>query len=90
MRLSLPCRASVRSSLLCLALLTAPVASLRAQAADSARTSVGQAIRATRAPEIDGRDRDAVWRAATPMTAFRQFEPSENGEPTFRTEARAA
>ena len=80
----------VRSLLLCLALFTAPVASLRAQRADSARATVGQAIRATRAPEIDGRENDAVWRAATPMTAFRQFEPGENLEPTFRTEARAA
>ena len=71
-------------------LITAAVAPLPAQDADSPRATVGHAIRATRAPEIDGLENDAVWRAATPMTAFRQFDPGENLEPTFRTEARAA
>ena len=79
--------------------LTAPLAAQDVSAGRDtprdARTSAapetaGHAIRADRAPEIDGRDSDAVWRRAVPMADFRQFEPGENLAPTFRTEARAA
>jgi hypothetical protein len=41
-----------------------------------------------RAPTIDGRDDDASWQAAEVIGAFRTFDPVENGEPPFRTEAR--
>ncbi|HEV7838864.1 MAG TPA: DUF5916 domain-containing protein, partial [Gemmatimonadaceae bacterium] len=41
-------------------------------------------------PVIDGRDDDAVWQTATRVTDFRVFDPKEDGEPTFRTEARFA
>lgn len=44
--------------------------------------------RALRAPRIDGRGDDDTWRAATPISEFRQWEPVENGDPSFRTEAR--
>ncbi len=47
-------------------------------------------IRAARAPHIDGRDDDAVWRNTQPITDFRQFEPVEDGDPSFATEARLA
>uniref|UniRef100_UPI0037C158AC DUF5916 domain-containing protein n=1 Tax=Gemmatimonas sp. TaxID=1962908 RepID=UPI0037C158AC len=91
---SLPRRTVVPSARCTVALLAVLIAAstsrLPAQGTDSSRATVGQAVRATRAPDIDGRDTDAVWRDATPMTAFRQFEPGENLEPTFRTEARAA
>lgn len=46
--------------------------------------------RAQKAPVIDGRDDDALWRTTAVLTDFRQFEPTENGDPTFRTEARIA
>jgi hypothetical protein len=46
--------------------------------------------RATRAPRIDGTDADEIWRTATPIDAFRQWEPTEDGDPTYRTEARIA
>jgi hypothetical protein len=37
---------------------------------------------------IDGSDADAAWKDAPPITDFRTFEPVEDGEPRFRTEAR--
>jgi hypothetical protein len=48
------------------------------------------AIRAETAPVIDGRDDDPVWRAAPPITAFQQWQPTEGKEPRFRTEAKVA
>src|SRR5688572_2638095 len=54
------------------------------------RETTGRAVRADRAPEIDGRTNDPVWAIAPPMTDFRQFDPGENAAPTFRTEARVA
>jgi hypothetical protein len=49
-----------------------------------------RAVRAERAPVIDGRSDDAVWSLAPVMSDFRQFDPAENVAPTFRTEARIA
>jgi hypothetical protein len=46
--------------------------------------------RAVRAPRIDGRGDDETWQLATPITGFRQWEPTEDGDPSFRTEARIA
>ncbi|MDZ7630702.1 MAG: DUF5916 domain-containing protein [Gemmatimonadaceae bacterium] len=46
--------------------------------------------RALKAPTIDGRDDDPMWRTIPVISEFRQFEPVENGEPTLRTEARIA
>ena len=48
------------------------------------------AVRAAQAPVIDGRDDDAVWQTATPITAFQEWRPSEGGEPKFPTEAKVA
>jgi hypothetical protein len=47
-------------------------------------------MRAQQAPEIDGKDDDAVWQSMPAITEFRQFEPTEDGAPTMRTEARVA
>ncbi len=46
--------------------------------------------RAARAPRIDGRADDEIWNTARSITEFRQFEPTEDGDPSFRTEARVA
>lgn len=46
--------------------------------------------RALRAPRIDGRDDDEIWRTVVPVGDFRQFEPTEGAAPTFQTEARIA
>ena len=48
------------------------------------------AFHAVRAPVIDGRADDAVWRNAIPITGFWEFTPVEDKEPRFRTEARVA
>ena len=47
-----------------------------------------RAVRAARPPVIDGRDRDEAWELAPPMRDFRQFDPGEDLDPAFRTEAR--
>jgi Domain of unknown function (DUF5916)/Carbohydrate family 9 binding domain-like len=56
--------------------------------ADAARTAT--AYRAVRAPVIDGRDDDPVWRTALAITGFREFTPVEDKDPRFATEARVA
>jgi len=43
---------------------------------------------AGRAPVIDGREDDPVWQSAAPITGFRVFDPKEDGDPSFQTEAR--
>src|SRR5262245_2175540 len=55
-----------------------------------AAATTASAVRADRPPVIDGKDLDEVWRHATPITAFRQFDPVEDGPARFPTEARVA
>ncbi len=52
-------------------------------------TSVS-AVRAARPVVVDGRDDDEVWRSASIINAFQEFEPNEGKAPRFRTEARLA
>jgi Domain of unknown function (DUF5916)/Carbohydrate family 9 binding domain-like len=54
----------------------------------SAPTETATAAHIDVAPVIDGRDDDPAWRMAAPITAFRVFDPVENGDPSVRTEAR--
>jgi len=56
----------------------------------SAPPNVAVAHRATRAPVIDGRMDEVIWAAAPLIEGFRVFDPVEDGEPRFRTEARVA
>lgn len=86
----------MRSSLvLALLLLPAPVAAQQF-AGGSPRPGRGPtvvstvAMRAALPPSIDGDDRDDVWARAQRLDGFRVFDPVEDGEPTFRTEARIA
>ncbi len=53
-------------------------------------SSVTRAVRAETAPAIDGLALDPIWQLALPVDGFRQFDPVEDGEPVFRTEARFA
>src|SRR3954462_5232475 len=55
-------------------------------------SALGQAmaVKAERAPVIDGRDDDAAWATAKVITGFRVFDPKEDGDPSFQTEARVA
>src|SRR5437588_1847066 len=48
------------------------------------------AVRATSPVVIDGRDDDAVWRLAPAITQFREFQPKEDGDPRYATEAKVA
>lgn len=80
-----------RTTLSCGLLLLVHGSCLTAQSVQSrAANTTAQAVRADRAPVLDGRDDDAVWHVAPPMQEFRQFDPGEDLPPSFRTEARAA
>ena len=57
-------------------------------AAPSATTAV--AHRAAKPPVIDGKDNDEVWRLAPVIKDFRQFQPTEDANPSFPTEAKVA
>src|SRR5207302_655130 len=48
------------------------------------------ATRAARAPVIDGRDDDPVWREAPAITEFPEWRPSEGSPPKLPTEAKIA
>jgi hypothetical protein len=48
------------------------------------------AVRAQVAPIIDGKGNDEVWRVAPPITAFKQWQPTEGKPGRFPTEARIA
>ena len=48
------------------------------------------AVRAERAPVVDGREDDPVWRTAPATGDFREFSPAEGKTPRFRTEFKAA
>ena len=66
-------------------------AATRAQEAPAAAgegVGVAHAARVERAPRLDGSLDDPAWRAATPVTDFRQREPYEGRPATERTEVR--
>src|SRR3989442_908878 len=56
--------------------------------APNATTTMAQ--RAATPPVIDGKDNDDVWRLAPVIKDFRQFQPTENADPSFATEAKVA
>ncbi len=53
---------------------------------DSGATST----RAASAPTIDAKDDDEIWRTAPPITAFKEWRPTEGKEARFKTEAKIA
>jgi hypothetical protein len=48
------------------------------------------AHRAATPPVIDGKDNDEVWHQAPVIKDFRQFQPTEDANPSFPTEAKVA
>ncbi len=50
--------------------------------------SSARAVRAERAPVLDGRDDELVWQAAPLIDGFRQFAPAEDAPTAFRTTTR--
>src|SRR5437763_6510889 len=69
---------------------TPPSAAGGVAAPQPASTTRATAVRAAVPVVIDGRDDDAVWRIAQPITQFREFQPKEDGDPRFSTEAKVA
>ena len=53
-------------------------------------TPTAVAQRATIPPVIDGKDDDEVWHIAPVIKDFRQFQPTEDANPSLRTEAKVA
>ena len=58
--------------------------------ANAASVAITSAALAERPPVIDGKDDDVVWQTATPIRGFRGFDPKEDGDPSFPTEAKVA
>ncbi len=48
------------------------------------------AVRASQAPNIDGRTTDGIWQSAPKFSEFRQFEPRVDTTPSFKTEFQVA
>src|SRR5437667_1581167 len=69
---------------------TPPADSVGVVAAPPSTATRATAVRAAVPVVIDGRDDDEVWRIAQPITQFREFQPKEDGDPRFPTEARVA
>ena len=76
------------------AVLLALVVQAHTPAADDSvrppTATTATAVRTVHAPLIDGRDDDEVWRTAPAITQFREFQPKEDGDPRFPTEAKVA
>lgn len=70
-----------------IALLVSVVAASGLRAQGGGPTSA-RAVRVSRPPVIDGRDTDDAWLLTPPLRDFRQFDPGEDIDPAFRTEAR--
>ena len=70
----------------------APVQAMQQPAPPNGRESSTTAIahKATQPPVIDGKGADAIWQAARKISDFRQFQPRENSDPSFRTEFQVA
>jgi hypothetical protein len=52
--------------------------------------SSATALRARTAPVIDGKDDDEVWQVAPGISVFKQWRPSEDKPPRYKTEAKIA
>ncbi len=73
-----------------LAAAQAPAVTPQPGPAPATSVATAKAVAAAKAPVIDGRDDDAVWQVAPPISDFRQFSPKVNGDPAFRTAFRVA
>jgi len=72
------------------ALFSLALSALQQPGSPAVQPATAIAVRAAEAPQIDGRDNDDVWRNAPRISAFRQFQPRINVQPTFQTEFRVA
>ncbi len=69
---------------------TAAPARAAKKATVSATASAYRPALAARAPQIDGRADDDIWKSLAPISEFRQFDPAEDADPSLRTETRIA
>lgn len=86
-------RAILRNGTILLAFPTGMLMGQQSTPTDTTRAAVdpvATAVRAAQAPAIDGREDDAVWRAAPATSEFVEFQPSEGKAPRYRTEFKVA
>jgi hypothetical protein len=69
---------------------TAPAAAVPPNSSTASTATTATAVRAQQPVLIDGRGDDAVWRSASVINGFQEFEPNQGKAPRFRTEARVA
>lgn len=72
------------------AILAIPQQALTPTTRTTSPAATAVAVRATRAPTIDGRNDDPVWQGAPTVSGFRQFEPRVDADPSFKTEFQVA
>jgi len=80
----------IAPALLALVLVQAPNAIDRAPPVWSGPITTVKSTLAAVAPDIDGRNTDDVWRSAIVISEFREFQPLEDKDPRYRTEAMVA
>jgi hypothetical protein len=68
------------------AMALAPRSSAQQAKADTTTVVPARAVRADRAPVIDGRDDDPIWSTAPASSQFLEFLPTEGKTPRYRTE----
>lgn len=86
---SSPSRRPAATSLtLCALLATFPLPAQQALSVHPAPPPAGQAVRREGAIAVDGRLDEAAWARATPITGFRQFQPTEGAAAALATEVR--
>ncbi len=61
-----------------------------ARAEPRSASLIATAHRASQAPVIDGKNDDGVWQGTRKFSEFRQFDPREGADPSFRTEFQVA
>ncbi|MEA2764643.1 MAG: hypothetical protein QOK07_1047 [Gemmatimonadaceae bacterium] len=84
---------AVPMMVICAALFVGGAESTQAQQAPAVVTAPttrasATAFAAEHPPLIDGRDDDAIWKSATAINGFREFDPKEDGDPLFPTEVK--
>lgn len=75
----------MRRSLLVLLLLTLVSTALKAAGPEK---RLSQAKRVLEAPKVDGRLTEQIWKEATPLTNFSEFEPNNGANASEKTEVR--
>jgi hypothetical protein len=67
-----------------------PLRDSHVAASAAIRQPTPRATRTAHAPTIDGADTDDIWQGTPRISAFRLFDPTEDADPPFATEARIA